>query len=89
MASEAIFTRHSTAQGLRDYLGMDQKAFAWALGVDQATVSRWEAGKTPTPKWLYLAVKGMRFTHTGCYECYCAQCEIQLDTHGATGWDRV
>lgn len=86
--SEAVFTRRSSALEMRNYLGLDQAGMAWALGVDQGTVSRWESGKTPTPKWLYLAVKGMRFTHSGCYACYCAQCSTQRATHGLGGWDR-
>lgn len=84
----AVFTAHSTALELRNYLGMDQKAFAWALGVDQGTVSRWESGSTRSPKWLYLAVKGMRFTHSGAYECYCKQCSRCLSGGARRDWDR-
>lgn len=86
--SDAMFTATSTAQELRNYLGMDQNAFAWALGVDQATVSRWESGAVRQPKWLYLAVKGLRFTHNGLYGCYCSRCLARARAVDFTPYDR-
>jgi DNA-binding transcriptional regulator YiaG len=41
---------------VRDRLAETQEQFATRLGIDQATVSRWEAGKPPThgPAFLWL-----------------------------------
>lgn len=86
--SEAVFTRRSTALEMRNYLGLDQVGMADALGVTQGTVSRWESGASPTPKWLYLAVKGMRFTHTGGYGCMCGICGRAVRASDGTRYDR-
>ena len=40
----------------RNRLGLSQAAIATSLGVDQATVSRWEAGKTRIPTAITFVV---------------------------------
>jgi D-3-phosphoglycerate dehydrogenase len=48
----------------RAALGMSQSALAAALGVDQATISRWEAGKARIPAPVVLALAGLKETAT-------------------------
>ena len=47
----------------RNTLGLSQSALAAALGVDQATVSRWEAGKARIPATVELALAGLKEKH--------------------------
>lgn len=44
----------------RTRLGLSQSALAAALGVDQATVSRWEAGKARIPAAVELALTSLK-----------------------------
>ena len=44
----------------RNALGLSQSALAGALGVDQATVSRWEAGKARIPAAVELAIATLK-----------------------------
>src|SRR3990172_6168736 len=41
-------------------LGLSQSAIAQALGVDQATISRWEAGKVRIPASIELALATLK-----------------------------
>jgi DNA-binding XRE family transcriptional regulator len=59
---------------LRGYLGLSQFAFATMLGLTQSAISQEEKKITRAPKWVYLAVKGARFTHNGLSGCLCSQC---------------
>lgn len=68
------FSRFETAAHIRNYFGLDQTQFAAVLGVAASTVQRWESGVSPTPRWLWLAAKGMTFTHDGKSGCRCRQC---------------
>ncbi|MFN3229322.1 MAG: helix-turn-helix domain-containing protein [Asticcacaulis sp.] len=43
----------------RKALGLSQRAFADALGVQSATVENWEYGKTEAPKMLRLALAAL------------------------------
>lgn len=40
----------------RTLQGLDQRQLADRLGVHVLTVSRWERGQTPIPRWLHLAL---------------------------------
>ncbi len=44
----------------RTSLGLSQAAIASALGVDQATVSRWEAGRTRIPASVGIALEALK-----------------------------
>lgn len=44
----------------RNQLGLSQAAIATSLGVDQATVSRWEAGKTRIPAAIDAALAALK-----------------------------
>jgi D-3-phosphoglycerate dehydrogenase / 2-oxoglutarate reductase len=44
----------------RTALGLSQAAMATALGVDQATVSRWESGKTRIPAAIEVALAALK-----------------------------
>lgn len=46
----------------RTQLGLSQSAIAASLGVDQATVSRWEAGKTRIPAAIDVAIAALKET---------------------------
>lgn len=69
------FNVKATAEELRNYLGLEQKAFADLLGISQPTVARWESGESKTPRWVWLAVKGATFSHDGRAGCYCPVCK--------------
>lgn len=43
----------------RHRLGWSQSLLAEALGVHWTTVWRWEAGRTPVPPWVPLALAGI------------------------------
>lgn len=44
----------------RNALGLSQSAIATALGVDQATISRWESGKVRIPNAIELALAALQ-----------------------------
>lgn len=48
---------------IRHRLGLSQAAIAAALGVDQATISRWESGRTRIPGAIRLALGSLEETH--------------------------
>lgn len=48
--------------------------FATVLGVNRLTVNRWESGQVDVPSFMALALKGLSFSHSGEWECCCAQC---------------
>src|SRR6185312_227444 len=46
-------------------LGLSQTAMATVLGVDQATISRWESGRTRIPASIEFALASLREKGTG------------------------
>lgn len=44
-------------------MGLSQSAMAVALGVDQATISRWESGKARIPAAIEIALEKLKETH--------------------------
>ena len=54
-----------TIYRIRDKLGLTQTAFAAALGVTQATVSRWETGALPVRPRDLLAARQLLAERTG------------------------
>lgn len=46
-----------TLISLRSLAGLTQTGLADALGISRATVARWEAGTTPIPPWVGLALE--------------------------------
>lgn len=62
---QLLAPRPTGAEKLRDLrrkLGKTQVELGKLLGVDTMTVSRWETGRRPVPKWLWLAMKAIRAT---------------------------
>jgi transcriptional regulator with XRE-family HTH domain len=43
----------------REQLGYSQHELARRLGVNQASISRWESGRQPIPAWLPLALEAL------------------------------
>jgi DNA-binding transcriptional regulator YiaG len=60
MAAEEIRMTPRQLRTLRAKLGLDQWGLAERIGVDQATISRWEAGKVPISRVAVLLLKTMR-----------------------------
>jgi DNA-binding transcriptional regulator YiaG len=58
-AQEASMTPRQL-KALRAKLGLDQWGLAERIGVDQATISRWEAGKVPISRVAVLLLKMLR-----------------------------
>lgn len=49
---------------LRESLRMSREQLGDALGVDRATIWRWESGETPSPTYLPLALLWIRHTRS-------------------------
>lgn len=49
-----------TVKKVRREFGLTQKGLAYYLGVTERQVRRWEAGDTPVPKVVILALQALR-----------------------------
>ena len=46
-----------TCKEIRLAMGLNQSKFAAVIGVNRATVCRWENGRVPVPRWADLLFK--------------------------------